>query len=218
MTAEQEANASHSHESYTFFYRLTKWVSEFLFHTFLPVRYHHAERAMDQDAPYILIANHLSLWDPLVVGIRCSRYHIRFLGKKELAKNPFLKSFFAGMRMIAVDRHNMDMAAVRACLKTLKEGHVLGIFPEGTRHKEGIMQNLESGVAMIALRAGVPLLPAYISDKPRFLRRAHCYYGRPIILSDIAGAGKESCDEVLDRITKAFAELVAEHGQTLRKK
>ena len=56
--------------------------------------------------------------------------------------------------MIDVDRHNMDMAALRACLKTLREGHPLGVFPEGTRHKEGVMEHMESGIAMIALRSG----------------------------------------------------------------
>ena len=175
------APASAPKEPFTFTYRLARGVSWLLFHTLFPVRYHAAER-IQLDAPFILIANHQSMMDPLVAAWKCKRYQIRFMGKKELAASPFLKALFQSMRMIAVDRHNMDMAAVRACLKALKEGHPLGIFPEGTRHKEGVMRDLESGVAMIALRGGAPLLPAYITAPPRLFRRQGCRHpeqGRP---------------------------------------
>lgn len=71
--------------------------------------------------------------DPILIAWGCFRYQIHFLGKKELESVPILRWLFNKLDMIPVDRHNMDMHAVRACLKTLKEGHVLGIFPEGTQ-------------------------------------------------------------------------------------
>lgn len=119
------------------------------------------------------------------------------------------------MRMIPVDRHNMDMAAVRACLKTLKDGHPLGIFPEGTRHKQGLMEDLESGISMIALRSGVRLLPAYIADKPRLFKHIDVYYGQPISLSALKqkGVNKETCDGVLSMITETYRGLAAAHAQ-----
>lgn len=86
--------------------------------------------------------------------------------------------------MIPVDRHNMDMGAVRLCLKTLKEKHVLGIFP-GELATKSLMGEMESGVAVIALRGDVPILPAYISGKPKLFRLVHCYYGEPFSVSDI---------------------------------
>lgn len=143
-------------------YRAARVVAAFLLTCLSPVTYHHLERAQ-LDAPYILISNHNSLMDPLLVAWKCYRYQIRFLGKKELVKNPLLRWLFQKLLMIDVDRHNMDMAALRACLKTLREGHPLGVFPEGTRHKEGVMEHMESGIAMIALRSGARLLPAYIA-------------------------------------------------------
>lgn len=199
-------------------YRIAGWLSWLLFNTILPVRYHGVERAQ-LDAPYILISNHNSMIDPLIAGWNCRRYQIRFLGKKELIKNPILKALFGNMLMIAVDRHNMDMSAVRACLKTIKEGHPLGVFPEGTRHKQGVMQDLESGIAMIALRGNVPLLPVYITAKPRFLRPIDCYFADPISVDEMAkdGIGKENCERLLDVIRHTYEGMVAEHEKAARK-
>lgn len=101
----------------------------------MPVTYHGLEN-VQCDAPYILISNHNSMVDPILIAWGCFRYQIHFLGKKELESVPILRWLFNKLDMIPVDRHNMDMHAVRACLKTLKEGHVLGIFPEGTRTKK----------------------------------------------------------------------------------
>lgn len=118
--------------------------------------------------------------------------------------------------MIDVDRHNMDMAALRACLKTLREGHSLGVFPEGTRHKEGVMEHMESGIAMIALRSGARILPAYIAGKPGLFRRTHVYYGLPFSVKDIAarGVNREACQEVMERIQQVYAALEKEHAAT----
>jgi len=199
-------------EPFTLFYRLAMWLSYALFHTLFPVRYHHAERA-DMDAPFILIGNHNSMIDPLLIGWKCKRYQIRFLGKKELTKNPLMRAMYKNMLMIPVDRHNMDMRAIRDCLKALKERHILGIFPEGTRHKKTLMQEMESGVAMIALRGDVPVLPAYISGKPKFLRPIDCYYGEPFTVTEFAAQGinREACDRVMAKITEVYRQMAETH-------
>lgn len=199
-------------EKFTPMYAFARRVAGVLFSTLMPVTYHRAELAQ-LDAPYILIANHNSMLDPLLAAWKCYRYHIRFMGKKELVKHKPLKWLFDKLLMIPVDRHNSDMAAMRASLKVLKEGHALGIFPEGTRHKQGVMEDMESGIAMIALRSGATLLPAYIAGKPKLFRRLHVYYGQPFSVKDIAkdGVNKEACDAVLERIRKTFRELVKEH-------
>lgn len=204
-------------EPFTPMYKVAFGLASFLFRTLLPVKVHGQEEAM-MDAPYILIANHQHMMDPLIIGWPCCRYHIRFMGKKELAKNPIAKWLFDRLLMITVDRHHTDMGAIRSALKVLREGHVLGIFPEGTRHKEGVMENLESGIAMLALMGKVKLLPAYVSGKPRLFRPIHLYYGKPISLKDIAakGVNKESCDEVLERIRTTYRQMVAAHQQTVQ--
>ena len=200
----------------SFTYKLAIGVAWLLFHTIFPVRYHNTERTRLK-APFLLIGNHNSMLDPQIVGLPLKQYHIRFLGKKELTKNPLLKAMFRHLRMISVARHNTDMGAIRACLKTLKDGHVLGIFPEGTRHKKTVMEEMESGVAMIALMSKVPVLPVYITADPRFLRPVDCYYGEPMPLDDLyaKGVSKEVCDELLERITATYRDMIALHQRSI---
>ena len=204
-------------EKRTWLYMVGRALFGFLFKTVLPVKYHHVER-VQMDAPYMLLGNHNHMFDPMLVAVPVYRYHVRFLGKKELMNNAIVKWLVEQLLMIPVDRHNMDMSAIRNCLKALKEGHVLGIFPEGTRHKEGVMQDMESGVAMLALRAGVRMLPAYITGKPALFKTVHVYYGDPISVKDIAGRGinKEACDAVMARIGEAYAALVEEHEKNAK--
>ncbi|MDD3334585.1 MAG: (d)CMP kinase [Eubacteriales bacterium] len=205
-------------EKFTPMYRFVKMLAGFLFSTFFPVRYHNEEN-LQWDAPYILLANHNCMMDPLVIAWKCHRYHVRFLGKKELVKNPIARWFFRKMLMISVDRHHMDMSAIRQCLKTLKEKHVLGIFPEGTRHKTGVMEELESGVAMIALMGKVPLIPVYMTGKPRLFRPIDVYYGQPILTSSLAAKGvtKENCDELLQEVRAFYSHIIALHPSLVKK-
>ncbi|NLO84240.1 MAG: (d)CMP kinase [Clostridiales bacterium] len=202
-------------ENFTPMYKFARFVAATVFSTFMPIKYHNAEN-VQQDAPFILIANHNSMLDPLIVGWKCYRYQIRYLGKRELTKSAFLKWLFEAVRMIPVDRHNMDMSAIRTCMKVLKEGFPLGIFPEGTRHKNGVMEEIESGIAMIALRGGVDLIPAYTTDKPRLFRCIHVYYGQPISLIEIRkkGINKDTCEEVLTLIRQTYGKMVDEHEKT----
>jgi len=199
-------------EHFTPFYRLAMWFSIFIFNTLLPVRYHNVERA-DMDAPFILMSNHNHMLDPFLIGWKCGRYQIRYLGKSELIRNPLMKAFYMNMRMIPVQRHGMDMGALRACLKALRENHVLGVFPEGTRHKKTLMEEMESGVAIIALRGNVPILPVYVTGKPRLLRPVDCYYGEPFSVAEIAakGVNREAGEAVLSHITALYREMARAH-------
>lgn len=200
-------------EPLTFLYRVAMVLSTIVFRTLYPVRYHGLAH-LALDAPFILIGNHQQMLDPLLIGWKVNRYQIRYLGKKELVKNPLMRSLYRRMLMIPVDRHNMDMQAVRACLKTLKEGHVLGIFPEGTRHKKTLMQEMESGIAMIALRGNVPILPAFVAGKPKLFRRVDCYYGEPFTVDEIAKGtiNRDAVDAVMADITRRYHSMAAAHA------
>lgn len=202
---------------FSMLYAFVVLLASFLFHTILPVRYHHRERAK-LDAPYIVIGNHLSMLDPIIVGYGCRRHQIRFLGKAELTKNPILRFLFGRIQMISVSRYNTDMKALRACLQVLRDGNVLGIFPEGTRFRKGVMEEMEGGVAMIALQSNVKVLPAYIDGKLKLFRRTNCYFGEAFSVEDIKakGVNKDAAAEVLARIRGIYENLVRESEQTLK--
>lgn len=179
---------------------------------FLPVRYHNVER-LTGDAPFILMGNHQSMLDPVIAAIPVKRYQIRFIGKKELWKNKLIAKVFTSMNMIPVDRHNTDMEAMRACMRVTREGGILGIFPEGTRYHKGLMEELESGVALIAMRSRVPLIPVYITGKLKLFRRTDVYVGEPISMEDLReqGVNKETCELLLKRITATYAQMQKAH-------
>ena len=182
-----------------------------LFKTILPVKYHGLEHITSLDAPYIMMGNHTTMLDPFMMALAVPKQQIRFIGKKELWKFPPFAWFANQIKAIPVDRHNTDMEAMRACMRVTREGHVLGIFPEGTRHHAGLMTELESGVAMIALRSKVPLVPVYIAGKLGLFRTLHVYVGQPIMMDDLRAEGinTQTCQALLGRITETYAALDA---------
>jgi len=192
-------------------YSVVLAVAKVLLRTILPVKYHGLEQISDLKAPYILMANHTTMLDPFMMAVAIPQYQIRFIGKKELWKIKPFAWFANSIRAIPVDRHNTDMEAMRACMRVTREGHVLGIFPEGTRHHAGLMTELESGVAMIALRSRVPLVPVYIAGKLGLFRTLHVYVGKPIVMDDLReqGINTETCKALLGRITETYAALEA---------
>lgn len=193
-------------------YAVAKPIAALLFKTFLPVKYHHRER-LAIDPPYILIGNHTSLMDPVIMGVGVKKHQVRFIGKKELWKNPIIAKIFTSMNMIPVDRHNSDMEAMRACMRVTREGGILGIFPEGTRHHEGLMTEMESGIGLIALRSRVPLIPVYIAGKVGLFRRLHVYVGEAIPTEDLReeGVNTDTCRKLMERITEAYAQMHKVH-------
>jgi 1-acyl-sn-glycerol-3-phosphate acyltransferase len=143
------------------------------------------------------------------------KHEISVMAKKELLKHKPLDWFFKKMHCIPVDRGNSDMAAMRASVKVLREGGVLGIFPEGTRYHKGVMEELEGGAALLALRSGVPVVPMYITAAFGFFRRLHCYVGKPVPFQDLKeqGINAETCQKLNERITALYADMVAAHSK-----
>ena len=193
----------------TAIYTLARIIFGFLFHTIFPLRFHNAQIVEEMQPPYIIMANHRSFADPMALAIKVKKYEIRFIGKRELAHGRLKSWLFSGLHMILVSRHATDMAAMRQCMQTLKDGHILGIFPEGTRHQPEMMQEVESGTAIIALRARVPLLPVYIDGKIRPFHITHIYYGKPRELDDLyaQGVNNDTAHQLCQRIHDVFYDM-----------
>ncbi len=189
-------------------YSFIRGIVTVLFNTFLPVQIEGRE-FVNQESPYILIGNHKSWMDPVYMAYAVKKEQITFLAKKELFEMPLLGKKLYKMGMIPVDRNHSDMKAVRACLTALKRGDVLGIFPEGTRHKKGIMENMEGGISLITLRSKVPLIPIYIPHPVRFFRKNVCYIGAPISTEDLIeeGISNETTQTLLERIEETYKVL-----------
>ena len=192
-------------------YRLARIFTWVLVHLIMPVKYHGVEKLKTREAPYVLISNHRHALDPLILAFPVPSQCV-FLGKKELAKTAFLRSFLTDLHCILVDRHNRDMEAMRSCMKAIKMGKVLVIFPEGTRHHEGQMEQIENGTSLIVMRGKVPVIPVYLDGKLKLFRRVNAYVGEPIEYADLLekGINVESCEEMNERMRETFRKMIAE--------
>ena len=90
--------------------------------------------------------------------------------------------------MIPIDRKNTDLRAMKKSIKLIKSGGILGIFPEGTRHKSGDMQEAENGVGVIIQMCNVPVLPVYIDRKFRLFRKTNIYFFEPLDFSEVVNS------------------------------
>ncbi len=194
-------------------YEIARILGHFVFRVLLPVKCHNKE-GLQREAPYVLIANHQHALDPLAIAMQIPKRQIVFLAKKELAPNRFLQSVMTRLHCILVDRHNADMSAMRDCMKAIKMKKILLIFPEGTRHHEGQMEQIESGAAMIALRSRSPIVPVYMDRKMSFFKRTNIYVGEPIPCDDLLdkGINTETCEEMNERFRETFRRMIREHS------
>ena len=196
-------------------YEITRVLALILFHTLMPVRFHHKERLL-QEPPFVLIGNHRHALDPIVMAMGIPRRQIVFLAKKELAGNSkFLRNVLTRLHCILVGRHNTDMEAMRSCMKAVKMKKILLIFPEGTRHHEGQMEQIESGTALIAMRSKAPVIPVYFDRKLAFFRVTNLYVGEPIPYDDLLAEGinTETCEQMNERMRETFRRMIRDAGK-----
>jgi len=161
---------------------------------------------------YVLAANHNSNLDPWPLGLPLfPRRYLRFMGKSELFWTPF-KQFATAAGAFPVRRGERDTAALDTAAELCREGHIVVMFPEGTRRKKGLRKKYEArahtGAARIALAAGVPLVPAGIAgtDQLGRLARLRVAYGPPIPLDDLEG--REDAPQVAtERLMAAIDQL-----------
>lgn len=116
------------------------------------------------EGPVVVIGNHTSNFDPFIVSILFDR-QIHWMAKKELFSNKILAYILEKVGAFPVDRKNNDIRSMRKAISILKEGKVLGIFPEGTRVKTIDYTQAKSGAALIASRMGAKVVPIYIEGK-----------------------------------------------------
>jgi 1-acyl-sn-glycerol-3-phosphate acyltransferase len=114
----------------------------------------------------ILVANHTSSLDPVLLQAAIPRL-ITWMMAKEYATAFGTRWFFEAIEPIMVERSGRDMAATRAALRALKDGKLLGIFPEGRIETSPELLDFQTGVALLASKSGAPVYPAYLDGTQR---------------------------------------------------
>ena len=162
------------------------------------------EDNIPKDGAYIICANHRSNWDPVIL-ITCTKRKICFLAKEELFCNKFFIWLAKIFEIFPVKRGKQDIESTKNSLRILKEGKLLGLFPEGTRN--GLAKNgkAKNGAAYLALKTGVPVIPVGIKGKFKLFSKITLNYGKPIYFNEY----KNNTDkEVLEKVSKDIMESI----------
>jgi len=121
---------------------------------------------LPRTGPAILVCNHMSGLDPLLLQSKCPRI-IVWMTAREYYDLPAINWFFRMIEAIPVQRNGRDSSATRAALRALDRGCVLGIFPEGKLEDTRDLLPFQSGVSLLAIKTGVPVYPAYLDGTQR---------------------------------------------------
>jgi 1-acyl-sn-glycerol-3-phosphate acyltransferase len=167
---------------------------------------------------YVVASNHASLLDPPMVGLYLPQ-QVAFFARKTLWKPGFASWWLDGVGTIPVDRDGgTDVTAIKRVLQTLKQGKVVILFPEGTRSRDGNLQQPRPGIGLIACRTGMPVVPARVFGSfDAFGRDGRLHlgtpvsvrYGRPLTPEDYDRPedGKERYSRAAERIMAAIARI-----------
>lgn len=152
-----------------FWYSILRGFAIAVFKVFFAVRIEGKE-----NIPYrggaILASNHLSYLDPIVLGIFVPR-RVNFMAKEELFENFFFRWIIVKLGAFPIRRERMDRTTYKKILKLLQKREIVVLFPEGTRSVDETIGPLHAGIARIALKADVPLIPIIIRGTEKVLPR-----------------------------------------------
>lgn len=132
-----------------------------------------------QNGACIICANHKSYFDPPLL-VAFNERHITMIAKKDLLKNPLMGWLCKVFGAFMVERDGKDIEAVKQSLRILKNGEILGIFPEGTRNGMAKGEKVKNGAILMAIKSGAPIIPAGIKGDYKLFRKVTLTYGEPI--------------------------------------
>ncbi|MHC4844581.1 MAG: lysophospholipid acyltransferase family protein [Planctomycetota bacterium] len=206
--------------------RLVYWMFQhFLFHGLFRGIYSMSVADMRAlpDGPVILACNHRSFLDPLVLGAAVDR-RVTYMMKAKYYDIPAINWFFRMARCIVVEAEGGDRRNVmREAVAVLREGGVLGMFPEGHISDDGFMGPVEPGLAMIARRSGAPVIPVHLGgtrealqkgDKFLHLSRMTARMGEPMSIADYPD-GREGADAFMSDCMGAIAAMGARSAERI---
>jgi 1-acyl-sn-glycerol-3-phosphate acyltransferase len=157
----------------------------------------------------LLCANHIHNFDPIVVGITAPR-PIHFMAKEELFSVPILGKILPNVNAFPVKRGMSDRGALRKGLGILKEGRVLGLFPEGTRSKTGEVGEGLAGAGFFALRSNAHIVPCAIIGPYKSFNRLKVVYGKPIDMEEYR-KNKATPEQTTELIMNEINNLIKAH-------
>lgn len=194
-------------------YEILRVIFTFIFNVFFHWQVRGSEN-IPKTGGVLICANHISNLDPPVIATAVPRA-LHYMAKEELFRVWGFGRIIRNLNAFPVRRGSADRTAIRTALGLLIAGEVVGIFPEGTRSKTGVLGNPEPGVSLIAARAGVPIVPAAITGTNQFFRNGKIFpqfvvrFGAPIH-AEQGKIDKASLDSLSQTIMNEISNLLKE--------
>jgi 1-acyl-sn-glycerol-3-phosphate acyltransferase len=166
----------------------------------------------------VIVSNHRSGIDPLVIALT-TRRPVHWMVAREFVESPVVGWGLRALQVIPVGRKGIDTAAIRAAIRYAQRGDLVGVFPEGRINTTGeILLPGRPGAALIALKAGLPIIPCYVDGTPYdgtsvgplfMIARARLRLGQLIDTSSYVARGtdRDVLDELTLRILREIASL-----------
>lgn len=169
-----------------------------------------------KEGAYILISNHLSYLDPLILGMGQRKRKLRFMAKSELFKNKLFASLITGLGAFPVVRgEGIEQEAISTGEEILRNGGVMTIFFEGKRSKTGEFLRPRSGAMLIAHQTNTPIVPACITPEKKLMkpfRKTRVTFGEPVTPQEL-GITTGSARELRDA-SKKVMDMLKEMRET----
>lgn len=160
----------------------------------------------------IIAANHKSNLDPIFVASSMTTREVAAVAKKELFDHKILGFILKKLNTIPIDRENTGISTVKQILRAIKDGYVLGLFPEGTRVKGKEFGQAKAGLSLFASKGKANVVPISVISTYKLFSRVKIYIGEPIDMSQYFKAKLTNEDheriseEVMQVIIKNYCE------------
>jgi len=165
------------------------------------------------DGPVLIVCNHISQADPVILGVAAVPRKSYYFAKAELFRVPFLRGYVNRMGAFPVERGGADRRALRLSREVLARGDMLLMFPEGRRFTDGRLRPGLSGAGSLALIPGVTVIPAAIWGSHRLGHKTRVAFGPPVDLSGVDGVARAARSrQAVDRMMAAIAALIPAAG------
>lgn len=162
------------------------------------------------EGPVILCSNHKSMLDPFTLAVRVPR-EVHFMAKAELFRIPVVGPVIRAFGAFPVKRGAIGKETIRTAIELLRQGKVMGIFPEGTRNET--LGPAKRGAVTIAMRSGAAVVPVALIGNYKLFRKMIVVYGAPVDMTPFVEAGTtEAQEEATERIMSKIRQML-ETGQ-----
>ncbi len=159
----------------------------------------------------VVTANHKSMEDPFLVGVTFWYRRMFFLVAEAVMSTKIKDVMLRGAGAIRIDRNSADIEAMNRSVEVLDAGHLLAVFPQGSIKSEDKVDSIKSGAVLIAMRAGVPIIPTYIKPREHWYSRRRVVIGNAINPADYVEGRFPSTGDI-ERVTTALLNEITRIG------